>query len=451
MCHCWRMHATPSDKGPDSDSNDRDLAGLQLLLLLINSRSWAHRRVDALRLDLEGTTRRFISVDITIPEDLAIPADSRKRIVVPLGVMRKGAIQRLDARQDSRGLAVLGRADNSRRAVRMLLAAVAGLPRTEKALGQQDAELMERLVGSDSASAGANLEAYAIWKARTLEIQKFTDRDQRRLIAVDVLINRLVTHYIFLVEIDSDNIGVRTTVKYSLDQEMPLFMKRGYPIRFHFKLPDFGFAESQHMEVEVPNGLCLTSFDFVAFDERHIVRQVASEPPLPGSRIAHAVLNPLRSDLRGEVWTRAIPSREGIYKFANWAVAITTLLVIATGAARMFDRELLRPETTIPSPAASIVLIAPALLLSWMSRRPEHPLVIRLLAPLRSIVLACASILVAMAILAAVPVSVETWNVVWILIYLATLWTALYALTISSRYRRKSQDAFTLSSKGGSR
>lgn len=430
-----------------------ELAALNLLLLLINSRTWVHRRVDALRLDLEGSTRRFVSVDITMPEAYKIEAASENRIVVPLGMMRKGAIQRLDAKQDSKGLAVLGRRQNSTLALNMLRTAVKSLPRKESASADDEIRVLENIVETEPSDAHAAHAAYTAWKYEALDTKNFSERDIRRLIIVDALARRLVRHYIFLVEIDSNFVGTRTTLKYSLDQDMPEIdtRERETQIRFNYKLPDFGFAESQHMELEVPSGLCIESFSFMAFDTKMVLQQEKSIDLPAASRVAHAVLNPKRSDYDGEVWAYTVPSREGIYRFAKWAAIITASLVVATVAARCFDKQLLRPEAIIPSPAASIILIAPALLLSWMSRKPEHTLVTRLLAPLRRIVLSCAGILVTMAVLAAVPVAPVVWNIAWSLVYLATAWMAIYSIKIFRGYRKRSGDTITVNkTEGGS-
>lgn len=424
---------------------DDELPALQLLYLLINSRTWVHRRVDALRLDLEGSTRRFVSVDITMPEAYAIPAASRNRIIVPLGMMRKGAIQRLDAKQDSKGIAVLGRRENSDLALKMLQAAVKGLPRRQSASLEDETRVLENIVEAEPGSAGSAHDAYKAWKERTLDRENFSERDKRRLIILDVFASRLVGHYIFLVEIDSKYVDTRITLKYSLDQEInPAMRFWGSQIRFHFKLPDFGFAESQHMELELPSGLCINHFFLMAFDHTRVMRQVHRITLPPARRVAHAFLNPDRSDFEGEAWAYTLPSKEGLYRFAKWAATVTSMLVVATIIARCFDREVLRPEAIIPSPAASIILIAPALMLSWMSRKPEHPLVSMLLAPLRRIVLACAAVLVMMAVLAAVPVAPLTWHVTWVFIYIGTLLMAVYAWSIFRGYNTTPKDTITM-------
>ena len=434
-----------------------ELAALQLLYLLINSRTWAHRRVDALRLDLEGSTRRFVSVDITVPEAYAITAASRNRIIVPLGMMRKGAIQRLDAKQDSTGLAVLGKRENSALAFKLLQAAVKGFPRKSSATAEDEARVFQSIVAAKPGSAHAVHEAYKAWKERSLDTDSLTARDKRRLIVLDVFASRLVGHYIFLVEIDSKYVGTRTTLKYSLDQEIKYSLDQEKPssdikevpswgtqIRFHFKLPDFGFAESQHMELELPSGLCIKQFLFLAFDHKQVLRQADRRTLPPGRRVAHAFLNPERSDFEGEVWAHTMPSKEGLYRFAKWAAIISSILVVATIIARCFDREVLRPEAIIPSPAASIILIAPALMLSWMSRKPEHPLVTVLLAPLRRIVLACAAVLVMMAVLAAVPVAPLVWHVIWICIYIGTGLMVVYAWSVFRGYKTKPRYSITM-------
>lgn len=427
------------DGGGASKAN-AELAGLRLLALLATSRKWVHRRVTALRLDAEGTTRQSTSVDITVPEDMAIVATSRNRVIVPLGMLAKGAKQRLDAKHDGKSVSVLGRAEHSKLAVGMLEDAARKLPRKAPADSAEDRPIFSAVVSADENDSAAALRAYESWKDSALDRDNFTEGHKRRVLLIDMLVSRLAGNYLFLVELDVDYVGIRTTLKYSLDQELPELEDRGpQQIRFKYGIPDFGFAASQHVEFEVPKGLCLQSIDLVAFDGRQVAVQASGHESNKPTRVAHEVLSPKSLFHSGDAWVAAVPARQGVFSFSKWAAVVTVLLVLGTLAIRVWNNEILRPEALIPSPAASIILVTPALLLSWMSKEPEHELVARLLAPLRKILLACGGILLTIALLAAVPLAPWTWWVLWFVIYGATAWMAFYSLRVFAGYSKKSE------------
>lgn len=446
----WVNRLKPESPMQSSSSTpERD--GLKLLTLMLTSRTWVHRRVSALRLDTEGTTRQSVSVDITLPSDLAIEAEATsKRVVVPLGMLAKGAKQRLDAKHDGKGVAVLGRQQNSRMATDMLYAAVQRLPRKGEQDLPTDLAVLSRVVEASPEEAQSAFDAYEAWKRTSLDADRFQVRDRGLLVFVDLLIERLARNFLFLVELDADLVAIRTTLKYSLDQDLPELEGRGpQQIVFKYSIPDFGYAASQHVEVEVPRGLCLRTIDFVEFDRRGIAAQsIGYTAPNP-TRLAHAVLAPKAITHTGDAWVEAVPSKQGLYSFSLWASIITVVLVLASIGLRVFNLEVLREERLIPSPAASIILVTPALLLSWLSKEPEHELVARLLAPLRHVLLACGGILLTMAVLAAVPFTPVVWHMLWFVVYEATACMALYAATVFAGYRLKSDPTISVEPKKG--
>ncbi|WP_307422529.1 hypothetical protein [Pseudarthrobacter defluvii] len=356
---------------------------------------------------------------------------------MPLGMLVKGAKQRLDAKHDGKGVAVLGRVDNSRLAIKMLHDAARNLPRLSSANEPDDGTVFAAVVESDAADSSTKVDAYEDWKASSLDSRNFTESHKRRLLLLDMLVARLAKNYLFLVELDADLVGTRTTLKYSLDEDLPELEDRGpQQIRFKLSIPDYGFAASQHVEFEVPKGLCIQSIDFVAFDRKLLAIQSSGHSVTSPTRTAHEVLAPKSVFHTADAWVAAAPARQGVFSFSKWAAVITTFIVLATIPVRIWNNEVLRPEALIPSPAASIILVTPALLLSWMSKEPEHELVARLLAPLRGILLASGGILLTMAVLAAVPVSPWIWWGSWFIIYGATAWMAIHASIVFSSYKK---------------
>lgn len=422
------------DEPPASVREDQK-NGLALMYLLTTTPHWVHRRVDALRLDAKGSTRRYVSVDVTVPPVAALPAASRNRIIVPLGWMHKGPITRLDAKQDGNGLAVLSKVENTAWAFEMLKAALSSVPRRREVTHEDHACLMT-LLTSDAETDQTALEAYVSMRDSLVDEAAFNEESRRRIVLLDGFAKLLVDNYLFLVELDKDLAGIRTTLKYSLD--VPSVLTRSGPIRLHWPVPDFRFAASQHVEVDLPQGLRVQKMQFAAFNVDNTSTQMHEEMPTGDSGSVHGVLRPDDGDVKADLIVRAQPVRQGLYTFTQGAVAITAALVLASILARIFDAALLN-DAVIPSPAASIILIAPALLLSWMSRELEHDLLSKLLSPMRRILILCAGVVLLMAGLAAVPVSVGLWHCLWGVVYLGMLGIVIYALVVFNGYRKMSE------------
>lgn len=94
------LPVTPTEIGSQSIEEASD--GQKLVSLLIDSQSWVHRRVDALRLGADGTTRLHMSLDVTVPTDRVLKRPG-EQMAVPLAFMEKAAIRQLDTEDSSLG------------------------------------------------------------------------------------------------------------------------------------------------------------------------------------------------------------------------------------------------------------------------------------------------------------------------------------------------------------
>lgn len=407
--------------------NDAE-AGLKLLWLMVNSRTWVHRRVDSLRLDADGGTRRYVSVDMTPPDFAALGA-SEKCIHVPLAILAKGPKKRLSVSTGSTAVPVLARQMNTDLVVGMLVAGLEHFVRVttdELAVGRH---LLPKVVGADSTSARTQLASYLEWTNEVRERRTRDDEIHEKFAALNSLVRQFADNYLLVGVLDKELLSTRTIVKYALHQPLPELKAAGMKqVRFKYEVPDYGFAASQHVEVELPPGLTIKALELAEFGAGSVTTQVAKDPTAandatpskPVGRLGHVVLNPLDRSYSGIVRVDVLPASPGLFTFVRAAVVAVVAVICISLAFRMWSENMLLGGPPIPSPSASILLIGPALLFSWISRKHEHELVVEIASPLRRVLYLCAGVLVIMAGLAAIPVRPLAWDVAWIAAYLVT-------------------------------
>lgn len=119
---------------------------VKLFSLLTDSRKWVHRRVDALRLSTDGLTRRYVSLDFTIPKESMIVL-SDDQVVVPIGLIGKNSLRRLDIKDATgRSLSILETSHNAGYAVRFLQAMVPARIVASSNLFTEISDLIDQLV-----------------------------------------------------------------------------------------------------------------------------------------------------------------------------------------------------------------------------------------------------------------------------------------------------------------
>lgn len=410
--------------------------GQKLTQLIIGSPSWVHRRVDTLELGAEGESRRKVSLDLTVPKTLAI-AGSHDQMIVPLALIQKAMLRGFDTEDSSsKPMSVLGANENSALALEFLMQLapewVAGCNYIQRQCGER----MAALVHANSITADDAVQEFLTWVQVQVAAETaphMTADDELDLAVFKHFAVELAGNFLLLAEIDADLAGKRIVLKYSHDTELDLPSKRASSrtVGFRNPVPDFGFAASQHVEVRVPSGLAVKYVGLTDLDPD--IRPVnadadeVQDPALKRGRrrertVGHVALSPKSRLDSGIFHVEVVPSRQGIYAFTIWAVALVTAAV-ACALVLKFDVlqvwlqvPVLTPEAKIPSPSASILLIGPALMLSWLSRTPEHDLSVMLLSPLRRVLILCAIVLMLMAVAAAVPLAPLYWNVLWLVV-----------------------------------
>lgn len=382
--------------------------------MLLTSNFWIHRRVDSLRLDVDGDTRRFVSINFTLPQRFVIPG-SGETAIVPFAIMEKKTIRRLDASDvGGRHSSILMSTESNALAVALIMAAANRFldhdfdspALRSKAIG---------LVTCKYDDASGCKKDYLDWLDGVIEK---TDLNGEALglyglfIALSI---QFAENFLFCAEMDGCVIGRRSIFKYSLDQESPyLDPKFTQSATISQDVPDFGFAASQHVEVQVPAGLKIVKLELHERESGFSEKIVGSDVPRQSRNVAHCSARPRHRYSSGRWIISLKPEPQGLYRFTVMAVVAVCSLVALGMVVRIWDGVLLRGAADIiPSASASILLVGPALLLSWISRQHEHDLVSRLLAPLRIMLLSCAVVLVMLAVLAAVPVTLVVWQTAW--------------------------------------
>ncbi|MDQ0768185.1 hypothetical protein QF031_000934 [Pseudarthrobacter defluvii] len=428
-------------RGDAHSYNEEPSDGQKLVSLLIGSQSWVHRRVDALRLSGDGTTRLHVSLDVTVPADLRL-ARPGGQMAVPLALMEKVPLRHLDTEDwTGKSMAVLDTPLNSRYAFEFLSALTPRWVREDRVWGAIQTvlgELVESDGGPDALSISKRLEA--LLERGEHRRSPLSEDESLELSAFTSIAKQLGQQFLFMVEIDAERVETRTILKYSVDQDAPRH-SRGQSKRVVFRLqvPDMGFAASQHIEVELPDGVVLERLTLEGtIFEGDLQEGLATDEPEGWLQrtSGHVTVRPNARFLKGELWVWVVPAKQGLYRFAKVSIVMVTLVVCATWLIRANSEVLLR-EVVIPSPSASILLIGPALLLSWFSRTTEHTLVAKVQGPLRLALLGTALVLLIMAALAAVPVTAEVWAIAWVVATCIQSAAFLLLLYFASDLRRK--------------
>ncbi|WP_415854316.1 hypothetical protein [Sinomonas sp. G460-2] len=390
-----------------------------LTSLVIGAQTWIHRRVDSFTLGAGGTTRRSMSFDLTIPPDFTL-LGPKDQVLVPLALIEKGALRRVDTDDpDRHPMPVLGAAENSRLTAELLAfllepaAPGLGFPSSRLRL------LLDRLVafrpGIDSDADRAHIVAELDNAIR--DAWPDPDGEQAEVAALAEHIARgFLDHFLLVVAVSSDLVGRRVVLKFGYDREVgaPDWGNRVGAIRF--SLPDVGLSRSQHVEFEAPPGLKVVELDVAETFREHPTGNGGVDHPAEQRAVAHVAFTPTRPLSGAEARVEVAPVGSGIYSFTVVAV----LAVLAFSGLIINERQpgvqLVSLDFHVPSQSVSLLLIGPALFLSWMARAPEHRALAALLAPLRLMLAVCTLALLLAGVAVAVPLERWVWDTIWALV-----------------------------------
>ncbi|MGO4230452.1 hypothetical protein AB4Y72_16510 [Arthrobacter sp. YAF34] len=388
--------------------------GARLTQLILGSQSWVHRRVDSLTLGVEGETSRSVSLDVTVPADWAI-SGSKGRMIVPLALIEKATLRRVSTRDASgHPMPVLGTAANSELAAMFLNQITPEWIRANAATRAECSAHIHQLVDATPDEAEATARAFDSWLNRIVEGRNPGDNDRQDVEVFNRFARHLASHFLFLVEMDSTLRGTRTVLKFSHDLDAPLAGGTRTAV-IQTEVPDFGFTASQHMEVIVPPGLAIRAVRMVELNPDGSPLDRDSDRPKPkfARPVGHVSIAPMSRMSSGRLVVDVVPARRGIQNFTRASAALVSAALFLALLLKFDMVAALTPDAKIPSPSASILLIGPALLLSWLGRTPEHDLTATLLGPLRMILLLLSFVLLLMATAAAIPMTPLFWNILW--------------------------------------
>lgn len=391
--------------------NSRTSDGAKLKRLMLASQTWIHRRVDTLKLGAEGPTRRTVSLDVTVPKRSAI-IGTRGKILVPLALIAKARLRDVDtADRDGKSLPILGTEDNSSLARELLLNLVPAWILKERELNAECRTHIDKVV-SANVRKSPELASFDLWMSKvSLRHGREQDAD---LSVFAALARQLSENFLLIVEVDQAILGTRTILKFSHDLDTPAVSGGAETAGFGLRIADFGFAASQHVEVQVPAGLAIESMYVVELDPAGEPVDYDFDIADVERTISHVALTPGSRFSTGELRVDVIPARRGIYWFAKVAVPAVFVLALLAWLEKLDILQIVAQDFDIPSQSVSLFLTGPAILLSWMARTPEHTLTGTLLSPLRYMFMISSVSLILMAAAAAIPLAPAAWEILWI-------------------------------------
>jgi len=256
----------------------------------------------------------------------------------------------------------------------------------------------------------------------------------------------LADSYLILVVLDEELVGQRFIIKFAYDEEeltqQDTATRDLNEVVFTQEVPDPGFAASQHVEVCVPDdleigGLWLLWGYTGKFEFSH------TEVAHSRQRIAHVSTPKIGRFATAKIVFALRPTRDGLQYFVTYSTwTVVALVIAATTALLLPDGIILEDRQTSSSSAVSLLLVAPALMFSWIARTAENLVVSRTLFPLRFLLVLLAVILLMMAGAVAVPLSLLFCRILWLVVMVATFVSILvWALFCRYRHRRPTRNA----------
>ena len=392
--------------------------GEVLLDIFFNSRDWVHRKVHVVDHLTPGRLQAKVSLDLSVPENNQLPLANDSSPVLPVATLRKGILRSWWIRENSVGpLMVLNRLESTdlvRDMFKSLMLRV-GVPTS--ANDSLDT-MLSFIDNSASAPKSALDDLFEELKCYEATI------DATLLTLVRNFADILASSWLVFIEVPKSWPGKRLLVEYGYDDfpdnlPAPVFWKdNDY---YEHNLTDHGFARSQHYEIHVPAELVITEIALQVQIERHRFRRVSINSRrgscvarLPGRGLED--INPRFS--HAGLYYRLKPAGRGIRSFTQVAASAILCLVLLSMWIRFGDLRLFLKPDWYESTSVSVILAAPALLLSWVARIPEAAVVGRALLRLRWINIILAATALTMAAALSTRWSADAWSTIWLTVYL---------------------------------
>lgn len=379
--------------------------GRAIAQALDHPRQWRFRKIDSIRL-MEGRVgRRRVSADVMPPADPALAYYSsdrrRKRIeqvigpvLVPLAMMTKEPLRNFDlGLSDGETLPVLSRADNARAAAAAVLYEIGG-DMAFRNSGLVDA-VMAVVEGPPSTAQGVCDELLRVGTYKGTRVL-FPGRLSS---LAEALLEELSKQFLLVALLPSHLAGTRCLVKYSFHWDCTFDVKGerlhlifgacGYtPVRLDIDIPGAPGYASYHLEVHVPTGLesCELRLPTTTAGRNRWGNQDAGSATQDARAgvIAHSLAR-YTDEPNGAAELYLQPPRDGLRRTAAWVTCLTALTFLAIGyVPGTLDRFLDAQDS-----GSALLLAAPAVVISFLTRTGENAIASTLLAPLRAMMWAC--------------------------------------------------------------
>lgn len=350
--------------------------GLRALTLILTQDQWTHRRAETVSLEEHGETRQRISWDFTIPEELAIPMGA-DRVAVPLGILAKQPLKRLDITDASgTALPLWGTRQNGALAASALASGLEGVLGREPNDGEL--RLLDKIVFASDEAGGL-----PFWYALEVRLEQAQAKNPIAIPSLLALAYDLLSQFLLVVELPREIVGRRTLVKMSHESE--LGDRERYPMlatrhtTFFFGAP-WQSVGSWHMELQAPQGLAvkqLSAHSWDADEDADKPRELSVSGPTGttahisgATTTGEGALNWAQLEVR--------PARAGLVNQTLVGTIMATLLLCA-GVAWPGELFAAVEDPNRGSAVAAVMLAIPAVLITQLSRGAEHGLVSRLL------------------------------------------------------------------------
>jgi hypothetical protein len=412
-------------------------AGIASVRLIADPASWINRRVETIEILSHEETRRRVSVDFTLSEELQQDLKTPEGLVVPLSVLTKEARRNFDLRDEGgAAVPVLGRQSNGELAhIAVLRAALEALD------GKVEPETFELLEGDLAQIALSPPDQAETALGFFIGSAEAGDAVRAKIWASDTCRNLLETlwaNYVLFAVLPPDGIS-RRILKYSYGDDLtrpgwgsirerlsPAFLWESVwsPNRRNFfvQCPGAWRATSFHLEIAIPEELRIETAALVDLGTEKAVSNI-------DDNVNRASLYASQSiDRTHEIgaFVEIVPERQG----RSFQAAITGIVVTAL----LWLGEYSGLDTDNPGSAVSLLLAGAALFSGVTAVRGEHVLVKSLFAPSRRGLIAVGlaalvgSATLAMQIPDPHPTEVWHWAAIFSLIFTAKLvWSAIRA------------------------
>jgi hypothetical protein len=281
--------------------------------------------------------------------------------------------------------------------------------------------LIQRVVGFTPAEASSEARAAIEDEVdRTLLLWSgIADPESRAVVAR--MVKGFLDQFLLVVEVDEDLVGRRTVVKFSYDRSLPVPDLGNRVGIIEFGRPDAGLAHSQHIEFAAPAGLLVRRLSVQETAGDEYVEDPREDIPAKPRGTAHVAFAPSENYSGAEVSVELVPAASGVFTFTLVGVLVVLVFGLTVAAEKFYGAQILSPRFVVPSQAVSLLLVGPALFLSWMARAPEHRALEVMLLPLRLMLIACAFVLLTAGIGVGVPLEPWWWNLVWLVVVVAAV------------------------------